>query len=337
MNDVPRQPQNQKKAIVKSVLMAFVSIALVAYFVLQYDFAAVYQQLINVKPTYIFLILAATFSAHFIAAIKWKILAPVYSMPQLFTATMIGHFYSAVLPGQLFGEASKIFHLRTEDRIDDGEKDDGFIAASVVVDKIMGLVALVFLAMIGSACSGQSFAGSLFVVFFISFVFLVAVLLSLRIPKIQALLRHLVVWGGQKFPKLYKLSSKLLRFIDAWERYIHSPRCLLYSFLLNALYQFMIFLINALCGMAVGIHITIWNWAWIASFISFVVLLPISIGGLGIREGSYISLLRVLGVAAEASFSFSIVLLAAQLIAAVFGGMLLLYRATRRKGATAKE
>src|SRR5690348_11005063 len=71
-----------------------------------------------------------------VAAVKWRLLVPAFSIQLLARLTLVGQYYAMVLPGQVAGEIMKAY------RLGKGHADAEKIAASVVIDKATGLGAL---------------------------------------------------------------------------------------------------------------------------------------------------------------------------------------------------
>ena len=76
-----------------------------------------------------------------------------------------------------------------------------------------------------------------------------------------------------------------------------------------------------LLATALDIGITILTLGWIRSLIAIILLLPISIAGIGVREASLIALLIPYGVATGDALTFSILMFARGLVFAGVGGV----------------
>ncbi len=69
---------------------------------------------------------------------------------------------------------------------------------------------------------------------------------------------------------------------------------------------------------------------WIRAFIFFVLLMPVSIAGLGVREGSLVLVLQAYGVSPTGAMGFSFLLLARDVIGGLVGGVIEIYRFFRK-------
>ena len=62
--------------------------------------------------------------------------------------------------------------------------------------------------------------------------------------------------------------------------------------------------------------------AWVRSITLLVTLLPITIAGIGLREGAFIALLYNYGITPSEAFTYAITLFVIQLLLGVFGALL---------------
>lgn len=94
------------------------------------------------------------------------------------------------------------------------------------------------------------------------------------------------------------------------------------SLLLGVVVQLAAVWINYRIGLELGVRVTISDWCWVFGIVSIASALPFSIGGIGIREGSLVGSLALLGVAAEKAMAVSIIVFSLLLAAAAIGGLL---------------
>ncbi len=97
-------------------------------------------------------------------------------------------------------------------------------------------------------------------------------------------------------------------------------RAITVSFIFNLLW----ILINITAGMAVGVQGTLLDFLVFVPLASLALLIP-SIGGIGVRELSYVGLFTQIGVAAETAFAMSIVVYLATIATGLIGGVLMLF------------
>src|SRR3990172_10202001 len=80
------------------------------YLVLRHvQFGDVLRTIVSYPPQVLAEVFALQFFALAIAAVKWRSFLPEALFGRLFRFTLIGQFYSLVLPGQLLGEVAKAY------------------------------------------------------------------------------------------------------------------------------------------------------------------------------------------------------------------------------------
>ena len=67
------------------------------------------------------------------------------------------------------------------------------------------------------------------------------------------------------------------------------------------------------------INISIASIGWIRSLVVLITMIPISISGMGLREGSFIFILGTYGVGEETAFAYSLLIFA---VTRIFPGLL---------------
>ena len=90
-----------------------------------------------------------------------------------------------------------------------------------------------------------------------------------------------------------------------------------------------------LLARSLGIDVGFWNLAWIRGALVFLQLLPITVGGLGVREISLVAMLGLLGIGEAPALAFSLIIFAVTVGAGLIGfalewGDWVQYRASTR-------
>jgi uncharacterized protein (TIRG00374 family) len=291
------------------------SFGLLGWFLWKTDLTQVLKVLSAIPLLTFLLVTGIYFFALFINTLKWKLLLQNYAMSQLFSFTLIAQYYSLILPGQLAGEAVKAYKLGK------GNKDAEQIAASVVIDRITGLLGLIIVALIGLLCSKAILAKESMPWFILCFAICVVCLCSFYFQSFEHSIRGILLFVRNRFCKIEKIINQCLRLIDAWVQYLGTPVILVKSILLGIVFQLIAVFITMTLAGALGININFADWCWIFGVISLVVFLPITIGGIGLREGGFVILLGQLGVPGEKALALSLSIFGLQIIGAIAGGV----------------
>ena len=86
---------------------------------------------------------------------------------------------------------------------------------------------------------------------------------------------------------------------------------------------------------ALAVDIDIETLVWIRSVVFILTLIPISVGGIGVRDVSIIYYLQFFGISQEQGFAFSLALLSVQLLLGVWGALLELFQVILRTSKSA--
>jgi len=222
---------------------------------------------------------------------------PGLSLWQSWRFTMIGVLYGTVLPGQLAGDAVKAVRLARAQ----GGGDEGGAVAAVAVDKIVGLFAL-FLVMAGAIAVDASAFGQMVVVS-------VALATAAAIAGLGAVMFLPVpAWFG-----------RFGASVTAWRTASMRPGPLSLALVLGLVFQALCVGICMVLGENLNIGFSVAAWALVMGFSSIVLLAPISIAGIGVREASLVTVVGALGGSEVGAFAMSLVLLAVNLVGAGVG------------------
>lgn len=86
-------------------------------------------------------------------------------------------------------------------------------------------------------------------------------------------------------------------------------------------------------AIAVGAEVTLLSVIWIGAAVSTILLLPITVAGLGVREVSLVGLGAIVGIAASTAMAWSFMILAGVVVVAAVGGLVEANSAGRRVAA----
>jgi hypothetical protein len=251
-----------------------------------------------------------------INAFKWSILLEKHRLRDLLPVILIAQYYSMLLPGQIAGEAVKIYKLGRFGR------DTDRIAASVAVDRLTGLMAVALVALFGILASpgpeGRGFILGLCLV-------LSAVLIGLyflHLRGVEKFVKGLVAASTRPLPQAHRWQAAIFGFIDAWRGYLQRPGLIIRALAVGVLLQLVCVAINLMIARDIGVDISFADWCWIFGIVAMIVFLPVTFGGLGLREGGFVLLLGLFGVGGDKAMALSFTVFGIQLVGALLGGIL---------------
>ena len=305
------------------LLKAGVAAALLAWLLAQVDLHALTRLLADQSPTGLLGAIVIVCLALVVGTFKWWLLLPDEPFFRLLRLNIAANFYALVVPGQVGAEAIKTYQLGR------GRVDAEAIAASVVLDKITGLLSLLALGVVGAVFSslplGQVSRVSLAALLVLCF----AVLVGLRFPVVRAFAVGCVRTLQAAMPRLRELGNRIILFVDAWCNYLSKPGVILASLAAGVLQQSIYVVMISLLSRQLGFELPLLDWCWIFGLASAAAVLPITIAGLGVREGVFVGLLASVSIPAEQALALSLTIFAIQVVLGLFGGLVELLRVAR--------
>ncbi len=249
--------------------------------------------------------------AQVFASWRWMQLANVdTSILRFFQSlrrTFVGYLYGTVLPGQIAGDV-----VRTSMAIK-GQKERAHLAASVLVDRLVGLFGLVTLGIIGALLSSSDTP----VVDAVLFVFL-----ALMFGGIS----FLVFWSRRVTEReldvesfAQKVDRVARRLFGAIGDFSRNRVALAKAFVMSLLVQGSLSLSAWLLAQSLGAGLSVATVAWVYAVVLVIQVIPITIAGLGTREGALIVMLGAVGVGRHDAFALSMLIFLANVVTAGIG------------------
>jgi glycosyltransferase 2 family protein len=246
-------------------------------------FGNILSSLLSADPSYLAVALAVFFLSMVLSAVQWDLLLKHQGIDlglgSAFNLYMIGHFFNNFLPGALGGDVIKVYRLRQDIRR--GKE----ALAATFLDRFSGLFMLSFFALLSALYLHFFFDLSirpqiyryiiaLFSLFFLS----IFIFFSRRVAAFlyDVLLKHV---------NPFELRDKIKELHNFLHLYRGSRRLYLKVFLLSFTTQLLRVFVHYLVAKAVGFNVAFVYFLVFVPLIALLASLPISFGGLGVREG----------------------------------------------------
>jgi uncharacterized protein (TIRG00374 family) len=246
-----------------------------------------------------------------VRAARWQALlaaqamrVPLGALTRLYFA---GAFYSNLLPSGIGGDVVKMVEL--SQRTDDPPT----AISTVLADRALGLLVLFALALVTLPWGWREVSPPV--------VLLLLALAAGSVIGIWLLLnQRLMAWLQERLPPLRKIMHrpKIAVFYRSLQRYRGKPLARAAAF--SLLFNLMLIAVVALIGRSLDVDISLKYYLLFVPVISTLLALPISLSGLGIREGGYVYLFTQVGVTRAVALSMSLSFYAVSLITGLIGG-----------------
>jgi uncharacterized protein (TIRG00374 family) len=285
---------------------------------IQSDLFQLYYTISKLSIWYISLAFLLVILSFIINAFKWYLLLTQYKIITLFHLNLVATYYSILLPGQLFGEIVKAY------RLGKGKPDAEQIAASIAIDKITGILGNMLVGLFGLYATSQILPSILVWMLSLAIIILIIILLTAQLLAMP--LKHGFHYLIHLVPRIQPIMQQLENLLSAWLEYCKKPWLLLGSILLGIIFQLFNIGITLILAINLNINISWIDFCWIITIVSLALFLPLTIAGIGVREGAYVGTLTLLGVSTEQALALSFSVFGLNLATAIFGGLIELNR-----------
>jgi len=274
------------------ILRILVSIALLCFLLLQLDFGTLRESIREARLEWVLIPHFLSVATMMLCAVRWQLLLRAHSVRIGTRAStrylLIGHFFSNFLPSNVGGDVVRA-SLATRAA---GKEHWPTIAASVVVDRLTGLLAIFLVLPAGIALHYEwvrstNIIGPLAIACAAFLVLAVAVFTDFGVGLLARVAR--VPWLGKPVRLVQKLHDAMLEYRKDRTGVVGAVG-LSITFYLVAAFQ-MALLLRAFPAVDVA-----WTTQIVAlCAISLLAMIPVSFNGYGVQEGGYVLLLVSLG------------------------------------------
>jgi uncharacterized membrane protein YbhN (UPF0104 family) len=272
-----------------AVVRIAVTLAIVAGLIIKLSPGDLSDVISDADPWLLVAAVALMFLVQTLVAIKWLVLLRARDINQPFTQVArlycIGNLLSNVLPTAVGGDVYRVYRMQR-----DSHARASDVTMSVLYERATGYGAMTCLGALGAAFHYGSVAiGALALAGGAT----AALVLAFVLPRVP-------------FPAI-RHDHFLRNFLAHRREMMAVYQMSVYSIAIQALYISTI----AITGRALGVDVSWWYWAFATWVVAIALLLPVTLGGLGVRESSFSALLDHAGAtpAQGASVGFALGLL----------------------------
>ncbi len=308
------------KHILFNLFKIIVTLAIIIFLFARVDLATMGQNLAHANLALLAVALALYFIAIALGALKWQVLVRAQALQATFgsllTYSLVGLFFGNLLPSNVGGDVIRAYDLmRTTNRAEAA-------AISVLVDRLMGLVAFLGAAVVMAALAAFTLTRGAeleqieiaTVIAATLFIFAAALMFSRRVSQ-----RVKRVFEFAPFRRLQPIAQ---RIYHALQVYRHSYRALALNLALSALIVIVTTFVWYAVGIALGVNVSLFYFFLFNPLIAFVLLIPISFNGLGPKEATAVFFFGLVGVPNETALAMSLIFHLLIVLTSLPGGIL---------------
>ncbi len=305
------------KPVLVLLLKVLVSAGLLIYFFTRIHIERFVETFATANFSYVVFILLVYLASQFVGVIRWMILARPLGfktpLKVLVNYYLIGMFFNLFAPGTVGGDVSRIYYLARDGEPGIDKQWGGVTmhaAVSVFIDRVIGMAVLVWLGALALLLFPQYAvpAAVRSITYALAVGFVVG---GLLLP----LLRRALPADGH--PAIVKLRVALHSYRADWKAV---PQAIALSFVVHFIQAW----IHLLLGRAIQIDIPYSFCLILYPLVGTFSALPVSLNGLGLREGGYLFLFQFIGIGSEKGVAFGLLLFVVIAMDSLVGGLLFL-------------
>jgi uncharacterized membrane protein YbhN (UPF0104 family) len=243
-----------------------------------------------------------------LSSLRWRLfLSHKLPIKKLFSLYMIGSFFNTYMPGIVGGDAVKVYYLNKEikENFPKEKNYDSFLSesvASVFIDRYIGFFTLLCICLF-AFLFGSKYLKDTSINWIIPLIFILFIVSSLIIFRFRI---------GERLVFLSNFYNHFQKYIERKDTLI---KAFFYSIIIQISGIFTVFVLSK--GMSVGVPFN-----FLLLFIPIIILisfLPISLSGIGLREGAFVIFFQTIGIPPHQSMTLSILWFLSTVTASLWG------------------
>jgi hypothetical protein len=317
-----------KRAVILLIKL-LVSGGLIAYILTRIHIERSLHTLVSAKLSFIGLALVVYLFAQALSAVRWTVLVRPLGIKtpfkDLVSYYLIGMFFNLFAPGTVGGDVSRVYYLVKDQQRDEQGRTVPTVrvAMSVFMDRAIGMVVLIWMGAAGlllfPSYPVPAAIRSLTLMLALGFA-----VCTVLIP----VLRRALPEDGNSL--IVKLRLALRSYRTHWHAIVQG---ILLSLIVHLIQAWMHLVMGRALNLAIPFSFCLIVYPLVGTFAA----IPISLNGLGLREGGYIFLLGLIGVDSENGIAFGLLLFLIVATDSLIGGIIFLLKKTSRPSANAAE
>jgi hypothetical protein len=314
------------------VLRVLIALALLYYLAHKVNLVSTWDTLKSAHLLWFLLANVAFLAFLLVSNWRWQVLLEArglrFSYGYLLRVYFVAWMFNNILPTSIGGDVARIAYTTREGK--------GPIAfAATLMDRIIGFIGLFFFAFVISVVLWFVTHTSWYLVLdLLGFVALVLITLTLFSDAMHRLV--VAIFGRIRFLKLGRRIDELYQAVKEFRKV---PSALVKSFLSSLAIQVLLALMWCLSARTVGGQVMLLYYCLLIPIIGIITMIPISIGGLGVRENSFVGFFTAERMAnhltQNQALATAALCLAITIVFSLAGGVVFL--ALKRSGVTARR
>ncbi len=301
------------KSRIFNLLKIGISVGFLAFLLTRVGLGATAETLREAELRFVLAALLLYLVSFPLRAYRWQALLSAHRaavrFPRLVRLYFTGAFFNIILPTSVGGDVMRAHGVAKEGA------GAAVGASTVLADRAAGLLVLLAVALV-STVFAYRLAGPE----------LTLLIAAVTVGTFAGV--GIVLWEGlrervrRRLPALQRVLP--IERIDEFYASLHSYRGvpITKALFISLVFNLLLVAVNYLIALSMGVRVSVLYFLLFVPLISFSQLLPISLGGLGVREGAYVLLFGQAGVAAPLALAMSLTFYALEITMGLIGGVI---------------
>lgn len=321
LKEEPTQHQKNKKRFFFTIIKIVIGISLLVALLIWKDTGSKLLQIFSAfRWEYIFALIFLGIVMNYVSSKKWGLFLKDrgidISIIRLFNLYIIGIFFNNFVPSMVGGDLTRVYLLGRQ--IESHSKS----AASVFLERFIGLLAMIFMVLIFSFFNIQILSEPLIGISVALIIFgCIAFFIILFKPSIVDVVSAKFQFIPY-FKKFFSMLEKLLKDISFFKS---KYKLLTYAMIYSFIFHFLTSVSILICCYTIGLHPSFLDIAVITPIILLVVAIPVSPNNIGWWEWTFSVLLVHAGAGVAEGLAVALILRATTFVFSIYGGLLFLF------------
>jgi hypothetical protein len=313
--EAPSPASRGAKGALMTLIKVFISAALIVYILRQTHIAEIWAAMKSADATLLIFAFLLHGVGYVSSAYRWKLLlqAQKYDLPIPFLVQSLAAavFFNNLLPSTIGGDAMRAYDTarRGVDKIKS--------IAIVVVDRFLGLFALMIFAVVALSLATELTGKieNLWLWSLLTFLGMALAAWILFAKKVD----FNWLWNKPPFSIIKKPIKKMT---TAFADFQGKRRILFWAMILSVILQLAVVVHYYLISLALDLPIPFVKFLVIVPISTFVMMIPISINAIGLRENVSVFFLTIYGASIPASVAFAWIAYGMVVVLGILGGVI---------------
>ncbi len=315
--ETERQPGSRRKAIIFTALKSVISSVLIWWILRGTDFHEILTAARSANGWLLILVFSLHFIGYYVSVLRWRLLLKVQGVEAkviyLLKSYIVAAFFNQFLLSTIGGDT-----IRAYDSYRVSKSKAGGVAV-VFIDRFLGLFTLMLFAFI-SPLFINFLGADLSIIYawvILGFVIMLVFIWIIFFPPQEVsgfIARMRIPFSG-------KLEKTLKKLVDAFATFKGRKMVLAKALGLSVILQTNVVFYYYLLSTALNFPIEFPNFFLIVPLSIFIMMLPVTINGIGLRENTFFFFFSMFGVAKSAAIAFAWIEYGMLLIQGIIGGI----------------